>query len=58
MTAQERTGHQERVRSMQTYEECKTHHDQHHEQKAARAKEKGGRPLAAPRRDACAGLKP
>jgi hypothetical protein len=46
------------MRSMKTYEECKTYLAQHHEQMAARAKERGGKALAEPRRDACAGLKP
>ena len=58
MTRAERNEHRERMRSMKTYEECKTYIDQHHEQMAARAKEKGGKPLPQPRRDACARLKP
>lgn len=58
MSPQERTEHQARMRSMKTYEECKTYQTQHHEQMAARAKERGGKALAQPRRDACAGLKP
>lgn len=57
MTPQERREHQERMRSMKTYEECKAYQDQHREQMAARAKERGGKALARPRRDACAGLK-
>jgi hypothetical protein len=57
MTPQERSQHQERMRSMNNYDECKAYQTQHHEQMAARAKERGGKPLAAPRRDACAGLK-
>jgi len=58
MTPQERAEHQERMRSAKSYEECKAIRDQHREQMAARAKERGGKPLAQPRRDACAGLKP
>ncbi|MDO8447375.1 MAG: hypothetical protein Q7T10_01040 [Rhodoferax sp.] len=58
MTRAERNEHRARMRSMTTYEECKAYLDQHHEQMAARAKEKGGKALAQPRRDACAGLKP
>lgn len=58
MTPAERTEHQERMRSAKTYEECKTVMEQHREQMAARAKEKGGKALRTPRRDACAGLKP
>jgi len=57
MSQQERNEHRDRMRSMKTYEECKTYQDQHHEQMAARAKERGGKPLAQPRRDACGGLK-
>jgi hypothetical protein len=58
MTRKEREEHRQRMRSMQTYEECKTYMDQHHEQMVARAKEKGGKALRQPRRDACVGLKP
>lgn len=57
MTAQERNEHRERMRSMTTYEECKAYQEQHHEQMAARAKERGGKALAQPRRDACSRLK-
>lgn len=58
MSAQERKEHQERMRSMTSYEECKAYRDEHHQKLAARAKEKGGKAPAQPRRDACAGLKP
>ncbi len=57
MTPQERTEHQTRMRSMTNYDECKAYQAQHHEQMVARAKERGAKPLAAPRRDPCAGLK-
>ena len=57
MTQQERNEHRERMRSMKTYEECKTYQEQHHEQMAARAKDRDGKTLAQPRRDACSGLK-
>lgn len=57
MTEQERNEHRERMRAMKTYEECKTYQEQHHEQMAARAKERGGKALPQPRRDACSGLK-
>lgn len=57
MSPQERNEHRERMRSMKSYEECKAYQVQHHEQMAARAKERGGATLAQPRRDACAGLK-
>lgn len=57
MTPQERNEHRDRMRSMQTYEDCKAYQQQHHQQMAARASERGGKALAAPRRDACLGLK-
>ncbi len=57
MTQQERNEHRERMGSMKTYEECKAYQEQHHEQMAARAKERGGKAMPAPRRDACGGLK-
>lgn len=57
MSQQERNEHRDRMRSMKTYEECKSYQDQHHEQMAARAKERGGKALAQPRRDACGSLK-
>ena len=57
MTQQERNEHRERMRAMKSYEECKTYQEQHHERMAARAKERGGKALGQPRRDACAGLK-
>jgi hypothetical protein len=57
MNPQERMDHQDRMRAMKTYEECKTYRDQHHEQMAARAAERGGKAPAAPRRDACGELK-
>lgn len=57
MSQQERNEHRDRMRSMKTYEECKIYQDQHHEQMAARAKERGGKALAVPRRDACGSLK-
>lgn len=58
MSPQERTEHRQRMRDAKTYDECKAVQQQHHEQMVARAKERGGQPLAQPRRDACAGLKP
>lgn len=58
MTEAERNEHHKHIREMKTYEECKAYMEQHHAQMAARAKERGGKALAQPRRDACAGLKP
>ena len=57
MSQQERNEHRDRMRSMKTYEECKTYQGQHHEQMAARAKERGVKALPQPRRDACGRLK-
>jgi hypothetical protein len=57
MTPEERKDHQEHMRALKTYDECKAYRDQHHEQMAARAKERGGKALAQPRRDACSGMK-
>lgn len=59
MTPAERSEHQQRMRQATSYEDCSALRDQHREQMAARAKEKGlSQPLPAPRRDACAVLKP
>jgi hypothetical protein len=58
MTRAERNEHREHMRAFKTYEECTAYRDQVHDKMAARIKEKGGKPLAQPRRDACAGLKP
>lgn len=57
MSETERKEHRERMQGFQSYEECKAYMDQHHEQMATRAKERGGKPLPQPRREACAGLK-
>jgi hypothetical protein len=57
MTEQERNEHRERMRSMKSYDECKAYQQQHHEQMAARARQRGAKPLAAPRRDPCSGMK-
>lgn len=57
MTPEERNEHRDRMRNMKSYEECKAYQSQHHEQMAARAKERGGKPMPGPRHDACAGLK-
>ncbi len=56
MTKEERNEHRNQMRSMKTHDECRAYIDKHHEQMAARAKEKG-QTLSGPRRDACAGLK-
>lgn len=59
MSPKERDEHRARMQGAKTYEECRALQVQHHELMAARAKERGrAAPLAQPRRDACAGLKP
>jgi hypothetical protein len=57
MTAKERDEHRERMRGFTDYAECRKYIEQHHEQMAARAKERSRPVPAQPRRDACAGLK-
>jgi hypothetical protein len=57
MSEPERNAHQDRMRAMKTYEECKAYADQHHEQMSARAKERGGQALAQAPRDPCGRLK-
>ena len=57
MTQQERNEHRDRIRAVKTYEECHAYQVQHHEQMAARAKERGAKALSQPRRDACTSLK-
>ena len=58
MTPEERKEHQARMSAMTGHDDCRAYMDKHHEQMAARAKEKGRTMPAKPRRDACAGLKP
>ena len=40
MTPEERTEHQNKMRSFKTYDECKAYQQEHHTQMEARAKEK------------------
>jgi hypothetical protein len=56
MTPEERNQHRERMQSMKTFDECQAYRDQHHQQMAERAKQRGANPPARPRRDLCAGL--
>lgn len=58
MSWAERNEHRKKMRTMKSYDECKSYLDQHHEQMAMRAKEKEKYPLMQPRRDACERLKP
>jgi hypothetical protein len=57
MSPQEREEHRTRMQGAKTYDECNTLRQQHREQMAARARERGASaPFGQPRRDACAGL--
>lgn len=56
MNRQERDAHRERMRAMQSPDDCRAYLDKHREEMAARAKERGV-PMRGPRRDACAALK-
>jgi hypothetical protein len=57
MSAKERDEHRAQMRAAKTPEECVALRDKHHEQMAARAKERGITMPAQPRRDACQGMK-
>lgn len=57
MTSTERNEHRDRLRAKKNLAECQAYMAQHHEQMAARAKERN-QPLPKPRRDACANLRP
>lgn len=58
MTPDERQAHHDRMAGFKSYEECRAYMDEHHKDMQARAKERGVKAPAVPRRDACAGLKP
>ena len=57
MTPEERSAHQNEMRGMKTYDECRAYVDQQHQLMQGRAKERGVAVPATPRRDVCAGLK-
>lgn len=57
MSPQEREEHQAKMRSITTYEECKSYRAQHHQQMIERAKQQGASVPAQPRHDACANFK-
>ena len=57
MSAEERKEHQEHMNNIKSEDECRTYLEQHHEKMAARAKEKNGKALAKPWRDACGSFK-
>ncbi|MGA0611939.1 hypothetical protein [Caldimonas sp. KR1-144] len=56
MSPQERQAHQERMRSMHSYEDCRTYHDQHHREMRERAQSQGRTLPEQARRDPCSGL--
>ena len=56
MSQHERNEHRDKMRSMKSRDECMAYQHEHHEQMMARAKERGMKPPAQPRRDACMGM--
>jgi len=56
MTPEERTEHQNKMRSIKTYDECTAYQEEHHKLMEERAKEKGI-PLRNPRQNACDRMK-
>lgn len=56
MTSAERTAHRDHMLSLRTEGECRAYLEQHHQQMAERAKERGRSVPAMPRRDPCTGL--
>lgn len=56
MTAEERNAHRDQMRSVKSYEECKTYMDDHHRKMQARAKERGSA-LQVMRADPCRNMK-
>ncbi|HET7525804.1 MAG TPA: hypothetical protein VFK10_07665 [Burkholderiaceae bacterium] len=57
MTPEERAAHQQRMQGMTSHADCTAYMDQHHQQMAARAAQRGASAPTQPRRDMCAGLK-
>lgn len=53
MTPEERNAHRQQMLSAKSLEECRAIQQQHHDQMAARAKERGMTMPASPRRDPC-----
>lgn len=58
MTDAERTEHRAKMQSFTHKADCQAYVAEHHAQMAERMKQQGGQPLAQPRRDPCANLKP
>ena len=58
MTEAERTEHRTKMQSFTHKADCQAYVAEHHAQMAERMKQQGGQPLAQPRRDPCANLKP
>jgi len=56
MTPEERTEHQNKMRSMKTYDECTAYQQEHHKLMEQRAKEKGAT-LPTPQTNACDRMK-
>lgn len=58
MTDAERAEHRTRMQSFTHKADCQAYVTEHHAQMAERMKQQGAQPLAQPRRDPCANLKP
>lgn len=56
MTPEERTAHQQRMQGMTSRADCTAYMNEHHQQMAARAQQRGASAPAQPRRDVCSGL--
>ena len=57
MTPEERAAHQQRMQGMTSRADCTAYMNEHHQQMAARAQQRGASAPAQPRRDMCSGLK-
>ena len=56
MTPEERAAHQQRMQGMTSRADCTAYMNEHHQQMAARAAQRGASAPAQPRRDMCYGL--
>jgi hypothetical protein len=57
MSREERDAHRQRMAQARTAEQCRLERDTHRQLMERRALERGLKPMPAPRRDACAGLR-
>lgn len=56
MTPAEREAHHKQMQSMKSYDDCKTHMEQHHKEMSERAKQQGRAAPGSARHDGCAWL--